>query len=38
MKNYSYLVVDPDSRQAIIVDPAWEMEKIDHALSETQAN
>ncbi len=37
MKNYTYLVVDPVSRQAVIVDPAWEMEKIDQALIETQA-
>jgi hydroxyacylglutathione hydrolase len=38
MKNYSYLVVDPGSRQAVIVDPAWEMEKIDQALREAQAS
>jgi hydroxyacylglutathione hydrolase len=37
MKNYSYLVVDPVSRQAVIVDPAWQMEKIDQALIETHA-
>jgi hydroxyacylglutathione hydrolase len=37
MKNYSYLVVDPLSRQAVIVDPAWEMEKIDQALMDTRA-
>jgi hydroxyacylglutathione hydrolase len=38
MKNYSYLVVDPSSRQAVIVDPAWQMEKIEQALIDTQAN
>lgn len=38
MKNYSYLVVDPGSRQAVIIDPAWQMEKIDQALIETQAS
>jgi hydroxyacylglutathione hydrolase len=37
MKNYSYLVVDPGTRQAVIVDPAWQMEKIDQALIDTQA-
>ena len=37
MKNYSYLVVDPGSRQAVIVDPAWQMEKIEQALMDTQA-
>lgn len=36
MKNYSYLVMDPGSRQAVIVDPAWEMDKIDQALRDTQ--
>lgn len=28
MKNYNYVVVDTMSRSAIIVDPAWEMDKI----------
>jgi hydroxyacylglutathione hydrolase len=37
MKNYSYLIVDPGSRQAVIVDPAWQMEKIDQALTDIQA-
>jgi hydroxyacylglutathione hydrolase len=38
MKNYNYLVVDRSSKQAVIVDPAWEMEKIDSALIEAQAH
>src|SRR5215471_21511072 len=38
MKNYSYLVIDPGTRQAVIVDPAWQMEKIDQALIDTQAS
>ena len=38
MKNYSYLIVDPGTRQAVIVDPAWQMEKIDQAMKDTQAN
>jgi hydroxyacylglutathione hydrolase len=38
MKNYSYLVVDPGSHQAVIVDPAWQMEKIEQALMYTQAS
>lgn len=37
MTNYNYLIVDPASRQAVIVDPAWEMEKIDAALEQAQA-
>lgn len=37
LKNYNYLVVDPASRQAVIVDPAWQMEKIDQALRDTRA-
>lgn len=38
MRNYNYLVVDPLSRQAVIVDPAWEVEKIDRALSDENAS
>lgn len=37
MINYNYLVVDPCSRNAIIVDPAWEIEKIELALINAQA-
>src|SRR5688572_18207767 len=37
MKNYNYLVVDPDTRQAVIVDPAWELEKIESALADEEA-
>jgi hydroxyacylglutathione hydrolase len=37
MKNYSYLVVDPGSCEAVIVDPTWEMEKIHQALMDSQA-
>jgi hydroxyacylglutathione hydrolase len=37
IKNYNYLVVDPGSRHAVVVDPAWEMETIDQALMDTQA-
>jgi hydroxyacylglutathione hydrolase len=37
IKNYNYLVVDPVSRQAVIVDPAWQMEKIDQALMDARA-
>jgi len=37
MKNYNYLVVDPSSLKAVIVDPAWEIEKIDWAVADTQA-
>ena len=37
IKNFNYLVVDRASGQSVIVDPAWEMEKIDQALMDTQA-
>ncbi len=37
MKNYNYLVVDPVTRQSVIVDPAWQMEKVDQALVDTQS-
>ena len=37
MKNYNYLVVDPETRQAVIVDPAWEMGKIEQAVSDARA-
>ena len=34
MKNYSYLVSDPATSQAVIVDPAWEMGKIEQAVTD----
>ncbi len=37
MKNFSYLVVDPGTMKAVIVDPAWEMDKIDRTLADEQA-
>ena len=37
MKNYSYLVVDPATLQAVLVDPAWERAKIECALAEEGA-
>jgi|SRR5579863_7640226 len=38
MKNFSYLVVDPGSLEAVIVDPTWQMEKVDQALLDTHAH
>lgn len=38
MKNNNYLIVDPDSRQAVVVDPAWQREKIDGALANAHAS
>jgi hydroxyacylglutathione hydrolase len=38
MKNYNYLVVEPGSLQAVIVDPAWEIDKIEAALADTGAS
>lgn len=37
MKNFNYLIVDPGTGQAVLVDPAWELDKIERALSEAQA-
>ncbi len=37
MKNNNYLVVEPASRQAVLIDPAWEMEKIETILAETES-
>ena len=36
MKNNNYLVVDPASREAVVIDPAWQIEKIESALASTQ--
>ncbi|NOU16656.1 MAG: MBL fold metallo-hydrolase [Bacteroidales bacterium] len=38
MINYNYLVIDPVNNQSVIVDPAWEMDKIDQALASTQTS
>ena len=35
MKNFNYLIVDSVSGKAVIVDPAWQMEKIDQAIKDT---
>jgi hydroxyacylglutathione hydrolase len=35
--NFSYLIIDSISKQAAVVDPAWELEKIETALSENGA-
>ena len=37
MINYNYLIVDPTTKYAVIVDPAWEMDKVDQALKENGA-
>ncbi|WP_459212146.1 MBL fold metallo-hydrolase [Aquimarina rhabdastrellae] len=34
--NYSYLIVDHINNQAVIVDPAWDMRKVDQALKKTK--
>jgi hydroxyacylglutathione hydrolase len=38
MVNYSYLVVDNLTNQSVVVDPAWNMEKIDLALASTRTS
>lgn len=37
MTNYNYLVIDEATGQALVVDPAWQMDRIDEALEEAQA-
>lgn len=34
MKNYSYVALNLQSKEAIVVDPAWEIEKIEMALED----
>jgi hydroxyacylglutathione hydrolase len=34
MKNYSYLVFDPAHREALVIDPAWELPKLEEALGQ----
>jgi hydroxyacylglutathione hydrolase len=36
-RNNNYLIVDPASHQAVLVDPAWQIEKIQSALASTQS-
>lgn len=35
MENYNYLIVDPKSNQSVIIDPAWEIDKIDKAIADS---
>ena len=37
MINYNYVVVDPVSRQAVVVDPAWQTDVIEQAIADAQA-
>ena len=37
MINYNYLITDPKTNQAVIVDPAWEMDKVESALIQTRS-
>ncbi|WP_246065006.1 MBL fold metallo-hydrolase [Melghirimyces algeriensis] len=36
--NYTYLIVEPNSGHAIVVDPAWELDKITQQLEKAHAN
>ncbi len=36
--NYNYLVVDYVSNKSVIIDPAWDMEKIEQSLTTTQTS
>ena len=33
MKNYVYVILNPQDKQAIVIDPAWEIDKIEAALN-----
>lgn len=35
MENYNYLVVEPNSQQSVIIDPAWEIATIDAVIAQT---
>jgi glyoxylase-like metal-dependent hydrolase (beta-lactamase superfamily II) len=37
MINYSYIVVDNESKKALVVDPSWEIDKIINKLNEEDA-
>lgn len=37
MKNYNYLVVDDHSRDAVLIDPAWELDTLENAIENYQA-
>ena len=37
MTNYNYAIVDPDSRQCVLVDPAWEIERYREVLANAGA-
>jgi len=36
-KNYCYLIVHPETREAILIDPAWEIDKIEYQISICEA-
>lgn len=36
MKNYTYLVFDPARHEALVIDPAWELPKVEEALNQHQ--
>ncbi|MBO1581234.1 MBL fold metallo-hydrolase [Bacillus sp. XF8] len=36
--NYTYLIIEPNTRNAIVVDPAWEIDKITQYLEKKHAN
>ena len=37
LKNYNYLIVDDHSRDAVLIDPAWELDTLENAIKEHQA-
>jgi hydroxyacylglutathione hydrolase len=37
LKNFCYLVIDPGTLQSVLVDPAWEIDKIERAMADEKA-
>lgn len=37
MINYNYLIIEPNSRKAVIVDPSWELQKIKETIYKNRA-
>ncbi len=37
MTNYNYLITDPISRKSVVVDPAWQLDKLELAIANSQS-
>ena len=38
MQNFSYIVEDESTREAIVIDPSWDLEKITNIIEEQNLN